>query len=47
MQMTNFVVKEAIVPDLQATAKEGVIREMVESLRAAGRLQSEDVEEVV
>jgi PTS system fructose-specific IIA component/PTS system nitrogen regulatory IIA component len=45
--MTSFVVHEAIVPDLQATTKEGVIREMVDSLRAAGRFRPEDVEEVV
>ena len=36
MRMSDFVVREAIVPDLAATTKEGVIREMVESLRAAG-----------
>jgi mannitol/fructose-specific phosphotransferase system IIA component (Ntr-type) len=45
--MTSFVVREAIIPDLQATTKEAVIREMVTSLRLAGRLQPEDVEEVV
>ncbi len=36
MRMSDFVVKEAIIPDLKATTKEAVIREMVESLR--GRL---------
>ena len=30
MRMSDFVVREAIVPDLKAATKEGVIREMVE-----------------
>jgi nitrogen PTS system EIIA component len=47
MQITNFVVRDAIVPDVRATTKEAVIREMVESLRAAGRFQPEDAEEIV
>ena len=47
MRMSNFVVREAIVPELTATTKEGVIREMVESLRAAGNFKSGDPEEVV
>ncbi|HMC63749.1 MAG TPA: hypothetical protein VKI65_02310 [Gemmataceae bacterium] len=36
MRMSDFVVREAILPELKATNKEGVIREMVESLRSAG-----------
>jgi nitrogen PTS system EIIA component len=38
MRMCDFVVREAINPDLKATTKEGAIREMVESLRSAGVL---------
>jgi PTS system nitrogen regulatory IIA component len=41
------VVRDAIIPDLSATTKEGVIREMVESLRAAGHFKTGDPEEVV
>ena len=34
----DFVVREAIIVDLQATGKEEAIREMVGSLHRAGRL---------
>jgi mannitol/fructose-specific phosphotransferase system IIA component (Ntr-type) len=47
MRIADFVVRDAIIPDLRATTKEGVIREMVESLRAAGNFKSGDPEEVV
>jgi nitrogen PTS system EIIA component len=47
MRIADFVVRDAIVPDLQATTKEGVIREMIESLRTAGNFKSGDPEEVV
>ena len=36
MKMTDFVVKEAILPELQATTKESAIRALVESLRKCG-----------
>ena len=47
MRMSDFVVRDAIVPDLAAINKEGVIREMVESLRAAGQFRGTDLEDVV
>ena len=47
MRMSDFVVREAIVPELTATTKEGVIREMVESLRAAGYFKSGEPEDIV
>lgn len=47
MRMSDFVVREAIVPELKATTKEGVIREMVESLRAAGYFKGGEMEDVV
>jgi mannitol/fructose-specific phosphotransferase system IIA component (Ntr-type) len=47
MRMADFVVRDAILPDLHAVNKEGVIREMVEGLRAAGNFKSGDPEEVV
>ncbi|HMF11763.1 MAG TPA: PTS sugar transporter subunit IIA [Gemmataceae bacterium] len=47
MRIADFVVRDAILPDLKGTNKEGVIREMVESLRAAGNFKSGDPEEVV
>ena len=47
MRMSDFVVREAIIPDLAAVTKEGVIREMVEGLRAAGQFRGSDLEDVV
>lgn len=46
MKLSDFVVREAIVVDLQATAKEGAIREIVASLRNAGKLAEGDLESV-
>ena len=47
MAMTDFVVREAIVPALAATTKEGAIRELVGSLQKAGYFQPKEVEPVV
>ncbi len=47
MRMSDFVVRDAIVPDLPATNKEGVIREMVEALRAAGQFRGADLEDII
>jgi PTS system fructose-specific IIA component/PTS system nitrogen regulatory IIA component len=47
MKLTDFVVKKAIVPDLKASNKEDVIREMVASLKTAGSIAAEDEEAVV
>jgi mannitol/fructose-specific phosphotransferase system IIA component (Ntr-type) len=45
--MSDFVVRDAIIPELTATNKEGVIREMVESLRAAGQFRGADLEDII
>lgn len=47
MRPSEFVVREAIIPGLSATTKEGVIREMVSSLRAAGSIKPAAEEEIV
>jgi nitrogen PTS system EIIA component len=47
MRMSDFVVRETIIPELKATTKEGVIREMVESLQAAGRVPAAGAEDIV
>ncbi len=47
MRRSDFVVKEAICPDLTATTKETVIREMVELLRAAGHFKVGEPEDIV
>ena len=43
MRMRDFVVRDAINPDLKADSKEAVIREMVENLRQAGFLKGSEV----
>jgi PTS system fructose-specific IIA component/PTS system nitrogen regulatory IIA component len=47
MRMSDFVVREAIIPELTASSKEAVIRAMVESLRAAGAFRGADLEDIV
>jgi PTS system nitrogen regulatory IIA component len=47
MKMTDFVVKEAILPELQATTKESAIRALVESLRKCGTIRAEDEQSIV
>jgi mannitol/fructose-specific phosphotransferase system IIA component (Ntr-type) len=47
MRMSDFVVRETIIPELVATTKEGVIREMVESLRTAGYFKGAEPEDIV
>jgi len=46
MKLSDFVVREAILVDLQATAKEPAIREIVQSLATAGRLEAADTDGV-
>jgi len=45
--MSHFVVRDAILPTLTATTKEGVIREMVQNLHAAGQFANTDLEDIV
>src|SRR6476646_8441230 len=47
MRMSDFVVREAIIPELTANTKEGVIREMVESLRTAGYFKSGEPDDII
>lgn len=47
MRMSDFVVWDAIVPRLEQTTKEGIVREIVESLRAAGCFQTDDSDAIV
>ncbi len=42
MKLSAFFAKDAIVPELQATDRNGVIRELVNSLCECGRLSPED-----
>lgn len=47
MKFCNFVKSEAIKVDLDATTKEGVIRELVNSLIATGMLTAEQEEPII
>ncbi len=47
MKLSDFVVEEAIIPELDSTDRNAVIRELVESLRQANAITADDVEAVV
>jgi mannitol/fructose-specific phosphotransferase system IIA component (Ntr-type) len=47
MKLRDFIVTEAIVPELQASDREGVIRELVKSLVDAGAVAAEGADELV
>ena len=47
MKLKEFIVTEAIIPELKATDRDGAIRELVQSLANAGGLPESAVEEVV
>jgi PTS system fructose-specific IIA component/PTS system nitrogen regulatory IIA component len=47
MKFADFVSVEAIRSDLHASTKEGVVREMAESLLEAGRISASEIESIV
>ena len=47
MKLKDFIVGEAIVPNLKAADRDGAIRELVESLSRAGGLPQDAVEDIV
>lgn len=47
MILADFLVREAIITDLQATTKEDAIREIVRSIQNAGYVASVDTETLV
>ena len=47
MKLKEFIVTDAITPELQATDRDGVIRELVLALSASGALPADAVDEVV
>src|SRR5262245_25745067 len=47
MRMSDFVVKDAIIPDVAATTKEAVVREMVEKLKAVGAFKGGEADDIV
>ena len=47
MRLTEFVVKEAVLPQLVADSKQSAIRQMVGSLKASGKIREADEEAIV
>ena len=47
MKLSDFIVKDAIVPELEATERDAVIRELVSALAAAKAVQASDVDAIV
>jgi PTS system nitrogen regulatory IIA component len=47
MKLSDFIVSDAIVPALEATDRDGVIRELVTALANAGAIDVADVPDVV
>jgi PTS system fructose-specific IIA component/PTS system nitrogen regulatory IIA component len=47
MKFADFVSRQAITADLTADTKEGVIREMVQSLLDVGKIKSDEYESIV
>lgn len=47
MKLTEFIVTDALVPELKASTRDGVLRELVASLAAAGTIEAEAVDDIV
>lgn len=47
MKLRDFIVTDAILPNLEAPSRDAVIREMVDSLAKAGALDADVVEDVI
>lgn len=47
MKLADFIIQDAIIPELAATDRNGVIREMVQALAAAKAIAASDVDAVV
>ena len=47
MKLKDFIVTQAIIPELKATDRDGAIRELVESLANAGAIPQDIVDEIV
>lgn len=46
MKLTDLIDMESIVPEFQATDRNGVIRELIQSLADHGAINSQDVEKI-
>lgn len=46
MKLSDFIINDAIIPDLQATDRDGAIRELAQSLMEHGAISSDEVDNV-
>jgi mannitol/fructose-specific phosphotransferase system IIA component (Ntr-type) len=46
MNLMDFVIPQATIPDLQATDRNGIIRELVGALASAGAMEQDDAQTV-
>jgi len=47
MKLSEFIVREAIIPDLSASDRDGALRELVSSLAAGGAISADAVDDIV
>lgn len=47
MKLKDFIIKDAVIPELQATDRNGALRELVQSLADNGAIDASAVEEIV
>ena len=47
MKLSDFVVTESIVPEMQSADRSGVIRELIEAMAEGGAVQKDDVDVLV
>ena len=46
MKLGDFIVKDAIIPELKATSRNEAIEELVQALAAAGAIAARDAEAI-
>ena len=47
MKLMEFIVKDAIIPDLKSTEKKEVIKEMVDALQATNSINKDEVKDIL
>ncbi|MGR3177045.1 MAG: PTS sugar transporter subunit IIA [Candidatus Anammoxibacter sp.] len=47
MKLMEFIVKDAIIPDLKSTEKKEVIKEMVDALKEANSINKDEVKDIL
>ena len=47
MKLSNFVCADAVIPELKASARDGVIGELVEALQKAGQISKDNCKKLI